>query len=106
MSPLLQDIRRRARWVLPQLLGLGLVAYFCFHLVQGDRGVFAYLQLTAELEAAETTAAALAAEVAHEEQRVARLSSASLDPDMLEERAHALIGYLRADEYVIFLDPR
>ena len=104
MLQVLREIRRRARWVLPQLLGLGLVAYFCFHLVQGERGIFAYLQLTSELDAAEVASAALAAELAEEQGRVARLSNGSLDPDLLEERAHALVGYLRGDEYVIFLD--
>lgn len=104
MLQVMREIRRRARWVFPQLLGLGLVVYFCFHLVQGDRGIFAYLQLTAELDAAEAVAATLDAELAKESERVARLSSGSLDRDMLEERAHALIGYVRADEYVIFLD--
>lgn len=104
MASVLLEIRRRARWVVPQLLAVGLVAYFLFHLVQGDRGIRAYLQLTEELDRAERAAALLGEQVARERVRVERLSSGSLDLDLLEERAHLALGYLRSEEYVIFTD--
>ena len=104
MTTLSGEIRRNLRWIVPQILGLGLVVYFVFHLVQGDRGIRAYVQLSSELEQAEIAAAAFAAEVARERALVQRLSSGSLDLDLLEERAQAVLGYLRTEEYVIFLD--
>src|SRR5690606_26534749 len=97
--------RRRARWVIPQLLGLGLVAYFSFHLVQGDRGIRTYLQLQEDLAEARVTAAALSAEVAQARAQVAQLSSSSLDLDRLEEQAQGVISYFAPGDYVIFLEP-
>jgi cell division protein FtsB len=104
MASLVTEIRRRARWVIPQLLGIGLVAYFCFHLLQGDRGLRTYLRLQEDLAAAEATAARLTLEVAAARAQVAQLSSGSLDLDRLEEQAQAVISYFRPGDYVIFIE--
>lgn len=105
MMNLMIEIRKRARWVIPQILGLCLVAYFAYHLVQGDRGIRTYLKLTEELTAAQATAAEVSATLERERARVGGLSAASLDPDLLEERAHIVLNHVRPDEYVIFLNP-
>ncbi len=104
MASLVTEVRRRARWVLPQLFGLGLVTYFCFHLVQGDRGLRTYLLLQDELAEAHATSAQLSAQVAEAKAQVAQLSSGSLDLDRLEEQAQGVISYFRPGDYVIFLD--
>ena len=103
MASLVTELRRRARWVIPQLLGLGLVAYFCLHLVQGDRGLRTYLRLQEELAEARATAASLTGEVTAARAQVAQLSSGSLDLDRLEEQALGVISYVRGDDYIIFL---
>ncbi len=105
MSLLLKELRRRARWVFPQLFGLGLVVYFSFHLVQGDRGIRTYLQLQEDLAEARATSATLSAEVAYARAQVAQLSSGSLDLDRLEEQAQGVISYFGPGNYVIFLEP-
>lgn len=104
MPSLATELRRRARWVIPQLLGLGLVVYFCLHLVQGDRGLRTYLRLQEDLAAAKTTAAGLATEVAEAKAQVAQLSSGSLDLDRLEEQALGVISYIRPGDYIILLE--
>ena len=48
---------------------------------------------------------AVAAQRDELENRVARLSSASLDPDLLDERVRAMLNYSRQDEVVIMLPP-
>jgi cell division protein FtsB len=106
MPSLATEVRRRLRWVVPQVLALGLVAYFGYHLLQGDRGLRAYLRLGDEIAAARVTAAVLQEERAVESMRVKSLSAGSLDPDLLEERAQRVLGYLRAEERVILLPPR
>jgi cell division protein FtsB len=45
-------------------------------------------------------------ERAAESARVRSLSAAALDPDLLEERAQTVLGYLRPDERVILLKSR
>ena len=104
MASLATELRRRARWVIPQLLGLGLVAYFCFHLLQGDRGLRTYLRLQEELASAQATADTLSGEVAAARSQVAQLSSGSLDLDRLEEQAQGVISYFRPGDYVIFIE--
>ena len=104
MASLVTELRRRARWVIPQLLGIGLVAYFCFHLLQGDRGLRTYLRLQEDLAAARLTATTLALEVAAARSQVAQLSSGSLDLDRLEEQAQGVISYFRPGDYVIFIE--
>ncbi len=103
MPSLATEVRRRLRWVIPQLLAFGLVAYFGYHLLQGDRGLRAYLRLEDQIAEARVSAAVLHEEVETAERRVKALSSGSLDPDLLEERAQAVLGYLRPDERVVLL---
>ncbi|SMF80761.1 Cell division protein FtsB [Tistlia consotensis] len=98
------EIKRRAWPVVGQGLAAATVAYFGFHMMTGDRGLQAYLRVTGELEQAKTLHAELKAERQKLEQRVSLLRDDSLDPDMLEERARALINLGREDEVVIFYD--
>jgi len=105
MPSLATEVRRRLRWVVPQLLAFGLVAYFGYHLLQGDRGLRAYLRLGDEIAQARATAAVLHGELEVESRRVKALSSRSLDPDMLEERAQAVLGFLKPEDRVILLPP-
>lgn len=98
------EIKRRAWPVVGQGLAAATVAYFGFHMMTGDRGLQAYLRITAELEESKAVAAELHAERRQLEQRVSLLRNDPLDPDMLEERARALINLGRADEVVIFYD--
>jgi cell division protein FtsB len=50
--------------------------------------------------------AGLKAERAHWERRVALLRADSIDPDMLDERARALIGYTDPRDLTLLLRPR
>ncbi len=59
MTWLLKAMSRKFGVLLPQLIGLGLFAYFAFHFVQGERGLRAYAKLGKELEAAWAEEAAL-----------------------------------------------
>src|SRR5258708_21550778 len=56
------EIRRRARLIVGPVLGISLCAYFAYHLVQGDRGLTAWLRLTQQVRDARTTLAAEEAE--------------------------------------------
>lgn len=98
------EIKRRAWPVVGQGLAAATVAYFGFHMMTGDRGLQAYLRVTGELDQAKALNAELKDERQKLEQRVSLLRDQSLDPDMLEERARALINLGREDEVVIFYD--
>jgi cell division protein FtsB len=99
------EIRRRLKVILPQVLAVGVLGYFAYHGVQGERGVLAYLQLTQDLQEAAAVADAVAGERAELALRVGRLSDGSIDPDLLEERARILLNYGYPSETVV-LTPR
>lgn len=86
------------------ITGAGFIAiafYFAFAAVQGNFGVVKRVQITAEKQALTAERDRLKAEVAHMENLTHRLSDAYLDIDLLDERARAVLGYVRADEIVI-----
>ncbi len=103
MTWLLRAMSRKIGVLLPQLIGLGLFAYFAFHFVQGERGLRAYAKLGQELEAAWAEEAALRSELDAARARVSALSAQALDPDLLEERAQAVLNYAKPEELVIIL---
>lgn len=99
----LRELRAKARHIAPPVVGFCLVGYFAYHAVQGERGLLAWLRLKQELAQASASEARLAAERARLERRVNLLRPDRLDPDLLDERAHALLNYGRSDEFVILL---
>jgi len=98
-----EDIRSRARQIWVTVFGALVLAYFSYHMIQGNHGVIALLALRDNVAAAET----LAAETSAERQRVLRqvtlLRPDNLDPDMLEERARVMLNYVNRDDIVIVL---
>lgn len=102
---LLREIKSRARQAAPQVLAACMVAYFAYHALHGDRGFYAWIMLKQEKAQALVTAERIAEERAELEQRVSLLRRDHLDPDLLEERAQALLNYGMASDHIILLDP-
>lgn len=100
---LAHEIRRRLRAIVPQVLAVGVIGYFGYHAVQGERGFLAYLHLSQQLAEAKAVAAAVSAERGELSGKVDRLRSGSIDPDLLEERARVLLNYGYAEETVVLL---
>ena len=95
---------RPGRLILPCLC-LAVLAYFGYHAVYGQRGFLAYLDVSREKAALEQELATLQDRRERLEARVAILRPESLDPDLLDERIRAVLGYAETDEIVIFRDP-
>ncbi|HAQ33474.1 MAG TPA: septum formation initiator [Rhodospirillaceae bacterium] len=98
---LIDEIRLRARHIVGPVLCLVLVGYFAYHLVNGERGFIALLQLDQQIQEAKANAAILAKERTEVESRVALMRPDQLDPDMLEERARLMLSVGHPDEVVI-----
>jgi cell division protein FtsB len=98
---LLDEIRLRARNIVGPVLCLVLVGYFAYHLVNGERGFIALLQLDQQIQEAKANAAILAKERTEVESRVALMRPDQLDPDMLEERTRLMLSVGHPDEVVI-----
>lgn len=97
----IDEIRYRARSALWPIIGALLLAYFSYHMVQGQQGVLSLLQLQAKVEKAEAIHAAVRAERVELESRVALLRPDNLDPDMIEERARVMLNFAYPNEIVI-----
>ncbi len=99
----LRELRRHGRQIVVSLLAIGVVGYFAYHAVEGERGLRAYFAVKHETAAAQRELAALRAERKILERRVMLLRPDSLDLDMLEERARAVLNLGHPDELVILL---
>jgi cell division protein FtsB len=99
---IVREIRRRARLIVGPVLGMSLCAYFAYHLVEGDRGLVAWRQLSQQVRAARATLAQAEAERATLERHVELLRPEHLDRDMLDERARRQLDLVGPNETVIF----
>lgn len=82
-----------------------ILAYFGFHAIQGERGILTWLQLSNQIERTAWALDASRAEERRLEHRVGLLRADNLDPDMLDERARAVLNLAAPGEIVIFIDP-
>jgi len=82
-----------------------LIFYFAFNALTGDRGLLTQHQREATLAEDEAQLKRLRAERAELELRARLLSDASLSQDLLEERAHVLLGFADPRDYVIRTPP-
>jgi len=98
-----RDIGRHARQAVAPVLGISLLAYFSYHAIQGERGLFAWMQLNQQLKQTHALADAVAGQRHELENRVQRLSNSGIDPDLLDERVRLMLNLARSDEVVIML---
>ena len=78
-----------------------IIGYFGVNAYTGNRGLRAQQALDQQIGQLTGELAALKAERATWERRVALLKSDSLDPDMLDERARALLDYVDPRELTL-----
>ncbi|MEO8812358.1 MAG: septum formation initiator family protein [Caulobacteraceae bacterium] len=82
-----------------------LIFYFGFHALTGDRGLLLARQRRAMLAEKLGELRGLRAERAALESRAKFLRDDSLSADLLEERAHVLLGFADPRDYVIRVTP-
>jgi cell division protein FtsB len=82
------------------------IGYFAMNAFSGDHGLRAQQDLEQQLAAMRGELAGLKAERTHWERRVALLRADRIDPDMLDERARALIGYVDPRDLTLLVHPR
>jgi cell division protein FtsB len=82
------------------------VGYFAANAFTGNHGLRAQQDLEQQLTAMKVELAGLKAERAMWERRVSLLRADRIDPDMLDERARALVGYVDPHDLTLLLNPR
>jgi cell division protein FtsB len=102
--------RKRLRTILTALglytLAALLIGYFGVNAFSGNRGLNAQQELDRQMDVLGRELAQLKHEHAQWRQRIALLKSDALDPDMLDERARALLDYAGRGELTMMFDPR
>ena len=86
---------------LPTAILAGLIFYFGFNALAGDRGILTTRQRETTLAEDEADLKALRAERADLELRARLLNDNDMSRDLLEERAHVLLGFADPKDYVI-----
>jgi cell division protein FtsB len=81
------------------------IGYFGLNAYSGNRGLRAKLDLDEQIAQLNDELAGLKAERARWERRVLLLRSGSIDPDMLDERARALLNYADHRDLTLRLKP-
>jgi len=82
-------------------LGVCVVLYFAYHMIQGDHGIRAFLDYQYRVSLAREELKAIREQRIKLEHRVSLLRSDNLDPDLLEERARLVLGYSKGNEIAI-----
>jgi cell division protein FtsB len=82
------------------------IGYFGVNAFTGAHGLRAQADLDKQLATMDGELAHLKAERAIWERRVALLRSDKIDPDMLNERARALLGYVDPRDLTLLIHPR
>jgi cell division protein FtsB len=100
---------RRRRTILTALglyvFAAAFIGYFGVNAFTGNHGLRAQIDLDQQMTSMQEELRQLKAERALWERRVALLRSDRIDPDMLDERARSLIGYVDPRD-LVFLLPR
>jgi cell division protein FtsB len=97
----LREMRRRARFLVGPVFGLAATGYFLYHLVEGDRGLTAWVRLNHEMRVAQAQLAKVDADRAALDHRVADMRPDHVDPDLLDEEIRRTLNYAAPDEIVI-----
>ena len=97
----LREMRRRMKtWVAP-VFGIAAVFYFAYHLVEGDRGLRAWVRVAQDLRIAKENLSATSAERAELEHKVAHMRPSHVDPDLLDLQVRKILDVGSPDEIVI-----
>lgn len=94
----------RLRHALIPLVCLVVIGYFAYHAVYGRHGFISWLSLQNEVETLERQLAEVRATREQLDQQVSLLRPESIDPDLLDERARATLGFANPNDIVIFRD--
>jgi cell division protein FtsB len=100
-----QRKQSRTKPLILPLCCLFILAYFAYHAVEGDYGLFALGKLRERVASLEVDLAKVRAERMRMEQHVALMRPESLDRDMIDERAREALNMADAKDLVIFLNP-
>jgi cell division protein FtsB len=101
-------LKRPAIWRSLLITGLLIAfqAYLGFNVIGGQFGIASQKQMRVDIEDLKSQSATLQAEIDSYQHKASLFDSASLDPDILSERARALLQMAEPDDLIIMTDPK
>ncbi|MNL11632.1 Septum formation initiator [compost metagenome] len=84
---------------------LGFQAYLGYSAISGQFGIESREEILADIEVLEDRSAALQAEIDAFRHRVSLMNPQHLDPDLVTERARALLNMANADDILVMVNP-
>jgi cell division protein FtsB len=96
-------IRLAAGKTIGPAVWMGVIAYFAFFAVYGERGLLSMHQLQTEVDQSRTSLDKVHDERLRLERRTTLLRPDSLDLDMVDERARQMLNMSHTDDVIIML---
>ena len=84
---------------------LGLQGYLGFSAIGGQFGIESRAQILLDIDQLKAKSAALQAEIDAYRHRATLMDTSRLDPDIITERARALLNMANADDIIVMVDP-
>jgi cell division protein FtsB len=102
--PLIRDARKNSSSFIVPVVGACLVLYVAYYTIDGHRGLKAMTRVQGDVSVAEARLDALQTQRATLESQVTKLRPESIDPDLLDERARAVLNFSKPTDLVIRQD--
>jgi cell division protein FtsB len=102
---ILRPLKHAMFRILPSVALLGMAGYFWTNTLEGDRGRLAFESRKSVLEQLRLEKIAAEAERTTWRRRVAALRTQSLDRDLLDERARALLNFSDPNDLILLYPP-
>ncbi len=93
---------RRLKQAVAPVIAFTVMAYFIFHSVEGDRGLLTYWSMQDRVAEIALVRDETTQKRKLLEQHVVSLRAKHLDPDLLDERARAMLNAAHPDDVIIF----
>jgi cell division protein FtsB len=98
---IIREMRKRSAALIVPVLGACLVLYVSYYTIDGHRGLKAMTRVQADVSVAETRLDVLQTQRAVLESQVGKLRPESIDPDLLDERARAVLNFSKPTDLVL-----
>lgn len=100
-------LKRRAVWrsLLITVLLIAFQCYLGFNMIGGQFGVTSQKQMRVDIEALKAQSATLQADIDSYRHKASLFDPSKLDPDILTEKARALLQMAQPDDLIVMTDP-
>jgi cell division protein FtsB len=97
------SLKKSFQLIASNVIWVIIVGYFVFHIFSGARGAVSWAKLSKEVTRLEKELNDLKEENEFLENKISLMRSDNLDPDLLEEQAHSVIGFSHKNDIVVLL---